>query len=96
MLFLFWILLVVGPAGGYICAMLARRQYLAHGIALSLLALVIYALEVVNTPAGDKVTMFVVGTFLTIPIGIMSGAYLYSRSVSHQDRGISRTAGSAG
>jgi hypothetical protein len=87
MFFTCWILLAVGPVGGYVCAMVAGRRYLAHGAALCIVALGIYAQEVYSTPTATQPPLpFIVATFIVIPIGIMFGAYLYLRRVSRRLR----------
>jgi hypothetical protein len=93
--FLLWILVVVNPAGGFVCAMLGRRAYLAHGAALSVLAVAVYAHEVITTPPGaGPPAFFVAGTFAANVVGITLGAYLYSRRAARQ-REPHRTADSA-
>ncbi len=82
MLFLVWILLVVGPVGGYVCAKLAGHKYIAHGVALAVLSVAIYLKEVLTSPPGTEPLYFVVSTFIVDPIGILFGAYVYSRRVS--------------
>ena len=70
----------VNRVGGYVCALLARRASLVHGAALSILAVALYAHEVLTTPAGHgQPTFFIAGTFVANVIGILLGAYLYRR-----------------
>jgi hypothetical protein len=78
-LYLCWILLIVGPVGGYVAAMVAGRRYLAHGVALAVLSILIYIQEVITSPPGTQPLYFVVTTFAIDPLGVMFGAWWYSR-----------------
>jgi len=90
--FLLWILFVVNPAGGYVAAMLAPRAYLAHGAALSILAVLIYGLEVLSSPPDQMPLPFVIGVFPANIVGILFGAWLYHRRARRQQRLMSQAA----